>query len=136
MAFSFARFGGDKIEIVPKNKFHLSTRRTGESIHPTTFTPMGSCCSDSASDSEQTSLLASKNEPAFFDPRSPDPLVHRTPLLTQPRRGVLGGGPGGRGEAGGARSAFQKVNQNDSSHTAANMYGSLPKNAKLKGQSH
>lgn len=93
---------------------------------------MGSCCSDSASDAEQTSLLTSKDAPAFFDPRSPDPQVHRTPLLSQ-RRGAPGGGLGRGGAGGGAGSAFQPVNQDNSGHTA-NMYGSLPKNTKLKGQ--
>ena len=81
---------------------------------------MGACCSDSASDpdTERTSLLDSNNKPVFFDPRSPDPQVQRTPYLSQSKRQ--------KSNASGQLrvSAFQPVNQTPA-HTddSNNMYG-------------
>jgi|TARA_B100000780_G_C20858771_1_gene341402 hypothetical protein len=87
---------------------------------------MGICCSD-ASDAEQSSLLNTD----FVDPRSPEQShVTRTPLISQQRPKI--------GANRGAASAFQRVgngnsNLSDSNGDKLGMYGSLPKNTKLKG---
>jgi hypothetical protein len=97
---------------------------------------MGLCCSDSASPAnEQTSLLTSNNngdgDVVFVDPRSPDPHVTRTPLMSQQRQEI---GSATRGAA----SAFQPVSRSSKlaggSGHQADTYGSLPKNTKLKGR--
>jgi hypothetical protein len=96
---------------------------------------MGMCCSsNSASNNEDAALLDNKNKPIYFDPRSPDPQVHRTPFFNQrmqQEHSNIGLGIGG--------SAFQPVNRGteagDNNDVSRNLYGSVPKNVKLKGQS-
>ena len=83
------------------------------------------CCSDSASDPdiERTSLLDSNNKPVFFDPRSPDPQVRRTPYLSSKRQKNNGSGQL-RGSGTGGSSAFQPVNQTPAHTDDSNdMYG-------------
>jgi hypothetical protein len=84
------------------------------------------CCSDSASDpdTERTSLLDSNNKPVFFDPRSPDPQVRRTPYLSQSKRQKNNGSGQLRGSGTGGSSAFQPVNQTPAHTDDSNdMYG-------------